>query len=74
MAPTELFAVVDLDYAANGNASRDTVGESRSHHDVADVHRKLQYDFYYIKYFSPWLDTLIVFRTIKTMLTGFGAR
>ena len=42
--------------------------------DVHDVHRKLQYDFYYIKYFSPWLDVLIVFRTIKTMLTGWGAR
>jgi lipopolysaccharide/colanic/teichoic acid biosynthesis glycosyltransferase len=42
--------------------------------DVHDVHRKLQYDFYYIKYFSPWLDLLIVFRTIKTMLTGFGSR
>jgi len=42
--------------------------------EVADVHRKLQYDFYYIKYFSPWLDLLILFRTIKTMLTGHGAR
>src|SRR5438067_6216561 len=42
--------------------------------DVHDVHRKLQYDFYYIKYFSPWLDVLILFRTIKTMLTGFGSR
>jgi lipopolysaccharide/colanic/teichoic acid biosynthesis glycosyltransferase len=42
--------------------------------NVDDVHRKLQYDFYYIKYFSPWLDLLIVFRTIKTMLTGFGSR
>ncbi|HEU4772059.1 MAG TPA: sugar transferase, partial [Candidatus Udaeobacter sp.] len=42
--------------------------------DVEDVHRKLQYDFYYIKYFSPFLDLLIVFRTIKTMLTGFGSR
>ena len=41
---------------------------------VDEVHRKLQYDFYYIKYFSPWLDVLIVFRTIKTMLTGWGAR
>jgi lipopolysaccharide/colanic/teichoic acid biosynthesis glycosyltransferase len=41
---------------------------------VEDVHRKLQYDFYYIKYFSPWLDVLIVFRTIKTMLTGWGAK
>jgi len=42
--------------------------------EVRDVHRKLQYDFYYIKYFSPWLDVLIFFRTIKTMLTGFGSR
>lgn len=42
--------------------------------DVHEVHRKLQYDFYYIKYFSPWLDVLILFRTVKTMLTGFGSR
>lgn len=42
--------------------------------EVDDVHRKLQYDFYYIKYFSPWLDLLIVFKTIRTMLSGFGAR
>jgi lipopolysaccharide/colanic/teichoic acid biosynthesis glycosyltransferase len=42
--------------------------------DVEQVHRKLQYDFYYIKYFSPWLDLLILLRTIKTILTGFGSR
>ncbi|HVE01880.1 MAG TPA: sugar transferase [Sphingomicrobium sp.] len=42
--------------------------------EVEEVHRKLQYDFYYIKYFSPWLDLLILFRTIKTMLTGSGAK
>ncbi|MFL6742286.1 MAG: sugar transferase [Sphingomicrobium sp.] len=42
--------------------------------EVHEVHRKLQYDFYYIKYFSPWLDLLILFRTIKVMLTGFGSR
>ncbi|HEX5237447.1 MAG TPA: sugar transferase [Sphingomicrobium sp.] len=42
--------------------------------EVKEVHRKLQYDFYYIKYFSPWLDLLILIRTIKTMLTGFGSR
>ena len=42
--------------------------------DVEAVNRKLQYDFYYIKYFSPWLDVLIMFRTIKTILTGFGSR
>ncbi|MCY7397287.1 MAG: sugar transferase [Sphingomonas bacterium] len=42
--------------------------------DVDQVHEKLQYDFFYIKYFSPWLDLLILFRTVKTMLTGFGSR
>ena len=42
--------------------------------EVREVHAKLHYDFYYIKYFSPWLDVLIFFRTIKTMLTGWGAR
>jgi lipopolysaccharide/colanic/teichoic acid biosynthesis glycosyltransferase len=41
---------------------------------VEEVHDKLQYDFYYIKYFTPWLDLLIVFRTIRTMITGFGSR
>lgn len=41
---------------------------------VDEVHLKLQYDFYYIKYFSPWLDVLIIVRTIKTILSGFGAR
>ena len=41
---------------------------------VEDVHNKLRYDFYYIKYFTPWLDMLIVLRTVRTMLTGFGSR
>jgi lipopolysaccharide/colanic/teichoic acid biosynthesis glycosyltransferase len=42
--------------------------------EVDEVNRKLQYDFYYIKYFSPWLDILIMVRTIRTMMTGFGSR
>jgi lipopolysaccharide/colanic/teichoic acid biosynthesis glycosyltransferase len=41
---------------------------------VDEVREKLQYDFFYIKYFSPWLDVLILFRTVKTMATGFGSR
>ena len=41
---------------------------------VDEIFLKTQYDFFYIKYFSPWLDVLIVFRTVKTMLTGWGAR
>lgn len=42
--------------------------------EVGDVLWKLQYDFYYIKNFSFWLDVLIVARTVRTVLSGFGAR
>ncbi|MCC6736290.1 MAG: sugar transferase [Bauldia sp.] len=35
---------------------------------------KLQYDFYYIKHLSLWLDLLIVAKTLRTVVTGFGAR
>lgn len=38
------------------------------------VQYKLHYDFYYIKNFSPWLDVVIIAMTIRTILTGFGAR
>lgn len=39
-----------------------------------DVMRKLQYDFYYIKNFSLWLDVVIVLKTIKVMLLKLGAK
>lgn len=42
--------------------------------EIDGMNRKLQYDFYYIKHFSLWLDILIVFKTIRTLVTGFGAR
>ncbi len=41
---------------------------------ISDVNEKLKYDFYYIKHLSPWLDILIVLKTIKTIATGFGAK
>jgi len=41
---------------------------------VEAVRDKLYYDFYYIKNFSLWIDLLIIARTIKTVITGFGAR
>ena len=37
-----------------------------------EVRTKLQYDFYYIRNFSVWLDLLIIAKTIRTVLTGFG--
>lgn len=42
--------------------------------EVDEVHEKLHYDFYYIKNISPWLDLVIIMRTIRIMLTGFGAK
>lgn len=42
--------------------------------DPKHVLGKLHYDFFYIKNFSIWLDMLIVLKTLRTMLTGFGAR
>ena len=41
---------------------------------VDDVLWKLHYDFYYIKNFSFWLDVLIIGGTLRTVLSGFGAR
>ena len=41
---------------------------------VEDAVEKLQYDIYYIKNMSPFLDILIFFWTIKVVLTGNGAR
>mgnify|MGYP000175333655 CR=1 FL=1 len=35
---------------------------------------KLAHDFYYVKNLSLWLDFDITYKTIRTMLTGFGAR
>lgn len=42
--------------------------------EVGDVLWKLQYDFYYIKNFSFWLDLLILARTFRTVVGGIGAR
>ncbi|WP_238791213.1 MULTISPECIES: exopolysaccharide biosynthesis polyprenyl glycosylphosphotransferase [Snodgrassella] len=42
--------------------------------DTEQTQIKIEHDFYYIKHFSFSLDILIFFKTLKTMLTGFGAR
>ncbi len=41
---------------------------------VDETKVKLEYDLYYIKNFSFSLDVLIFFKTIQTVVTGFGAR
>jgi lipopolysaccharide/colanic/teichoic acid biosynthesis glycosyltransferase len=35
---------------------------------------KLEYDFFYIKHFSFWLDAVIVAKTVRTIVTRFGSR
>jgi lipopolysaccharide/colanic/teichoic acid biosynthesis glycosyltransferase len=42
--------------------------------ELSDVSDKLKYDFFYIRNFSISLDLLIIAKTIKTMLTGFGSK
>lgn len=53
-------------------------GWAQIHHayaaSVEDAIEKLQYDLYYIKNLSLWLDLLIVVETVKTVLRRRGAR
>src|SRR5699024_3588248 len=42
--------------------------------DQDEAQIKLEHDFYYIKHCSISLDLFIVLLTLKTILSGFGAR
>lgn len=42
--------------------------------DLGETRSKLEYDLYYVKYLSFWLDLIILLRTLRIVLTGFGAR
>jgi lipopolysaccharide/colanic/teichoic acid biosynthesis glycosyltransferase len=52
------WAQVRQGYAANTDQTRE----------------KIEHDFYYIKHCSLFLDVFILFLTVKTLCTGFGAR
>ena len=39
---------------------------------IEDSDLKLSYDLYYLRHFSTWLDLVILFRTIKTVLKAGG--
>jgi sugar transferase (PEP-CTERM system associated) len=41
---------------------------------IGDAKEKLEYDLFYVKNASIWLDLLILFRTVKIVLFGTGAR
>ena len=39
---------------------------------IEDSDLKLSYDLYYLRHFSTWLDLVILFRTVKTVLKAGG--
>lgn len=41
---------------------------------LEDTMAKLEYDLYYVKHLSLWLDLVIAFKTLGIMVTGKGAR
>lgn len=41
---------------------------------IEDTITKLEYDLYYLKNLSPWLDAYIIFHTAKVMLLSRGAQ
>ncbi|MEL7096319.1 MAG: sugar transferase [Pseudomonadota bacterium] len=42
--------------------------------EVEDIRLKLEYDMFYVKNFSLWLDLLIAVKTIAVVFSGKGAR
>ncbi len=41
---------------------------------VEGARNKLRYDLYYIRHFSPWLDLVILLKTVRVALFGLGSR
>ena len=41
---------------------------------LSDADLKLQYDFFYVKNFSLWLDILVLLRTVRVVFSGSGAK
>ena len=41
--------------------------------DVLDYQQRIDLDLYYIRNWSPWLDFIILLRTMQVLLTGKGA-
>lgn len=43
-------------------------------HEADEMRSKLEYDLYYLKHCSMWLDLVIVLRTFAVIFHGTGAR
>ena len=41
---------------------------------VEESRRKLEYDLFYVKHLSLWLDLAVLIETVKVVLVGRGAR
>jgi undecaprenyl-phosphate galactose phosphotransferase len=41
--------------------------------DVTDYQQRIDLDLYYIRNWSPWLDIVILFRTIQVLINAHGA-
>ncbi len=41
---------------------------------IDDVHKKLDYDLFFIRNYSIWLEILIAIRTVKIVFSGYGAK
>jgi lipopolysaccharide/colanic/teichoic acid biosynthesis glycosyltransferase len=41
---------------------------------IDEISRKLEYDFFYIRNISFWLDILILMKSLRTVIRGTGAR
>jgi len=41
---------------------------------IDDAREKLEYDLYYVKHQTIWLDLTIILRTVRVILRGFGGR
>jgi len=39
---------------------------------IEDAYKKMQYDLYYVKHLSLWMDILILFKTARVVLFGHG--
>ncbi len=65
-------------YSFRHNIPPGITGWAQVMHGYADseaqTRTKLEFDLYYIKHMSAWLDLVILFKTVRTIFFGSGAR
>ena len=66
-------ATTSAAYRQPGPAASAAIAGRKISWPVDDAAEKLQYDLYYVKNHSLILDTLVLFETVRVVLTGEGA-